>query len=215
MKLKKNTRHEILDAAQSLFNQYGYNGVSLRDIADAVGISKGNLTYHFSKKEDIIESLLEMEQDTFPTKTPSTLQEMDAVFLDMQEIVQAHLYFFLHYAQLAQISPAIFQKQIARYKDMQTRLKAAFTTLCRHGLFREELFPGEYDRLIDTLYMGTVYWAPFSQLQKSVSHDVSYRFHIWGTLFHLLTEKGRIELQVIIDLPEIPSCRKQAKDPIL
>lgn len=210
--MKKNTRNEILEAARTLFNQYGYNGVSLRDIAGAVGISKGNLTYHFSKKEDIVESLLEMEQDTFPTKTPCTLQELDEVFLDMQQAIQAHLYFFLHHAQLAQVSPAIFQKQRARYADMQIRLKAAFTMLCKNGLFREELFAGEYDRLIDSLYMAAAYWAPFSQLQKSVSQAVSYRSQIWSTLFHVLTEKGRTELRTIMD----PSSdRSKTKDPAL
>ena len=45
----KDTRRDILNAARRLFNQRGYNGVSLQDIASAVGISKGNLTYHFQK----------------------------------------------------------------------------------------------------------------------------------------------------------------------
>ena len=54
----RDTRQKILDSARELFNVHGYNGVSLQDIADAVGISKGNLTYHFSKKEEIMEELL-------------------------------------------------------------------------------------------------------------------------------------------------------------
>ena len=48
--MKKNTRQLILDTAKRLFNERGYNGVSLKDIADELNISKGNLTYHFRKK---------------------------------------------------------------------------------------------------------------------------------------------------------------------
>lgn len=51
--MKKNTRRQILDTAKRLFNERGYNDVSLKDIADEVGISKGNLTYHFSKKKTL------------------------------------------------------------------------------------------------------------------------------------------------------------------
>ena len=56
--MRRNTRQNILDAARKLFNEYGYNSVSLRDIANDAGISKGNLTYHFSKKEEIMEALI-------------------------------------------------------------------------------------------------------------------------------------------------------------
>ena len=48
--MKGNTRQEILSAAKKLFNERGYNAVSVQDIAGALGISKGNLTYYFKKK---------------------------------------------------------------------------------------------------------------------------------------------------------------------
>lgn len=109
--MKKNTRQRILDTARNMFNKYGYNGVSLRDIAGELNISKGNLTYYFAKKEDIIEELLAEEKDTFIAEPPETLQELDRVFDDMQKTVQSHLYFFLHHAQLSQVSPEILKKQ--------------------------------------------------------------------------------------------------------
>ena len=51
MEQKKSTKQKILDTARTLFNEMGYNTVSLRDIAKTVGISEGNLTYYFQKKE--------------------------------------------------------------------------------------------------------------------------------------------------------------------
>ena len=56
--MNKNLKHEILAAAQSFFNEKGYQETTMRDIASALGISLGNLTYHFHKKEDLMIALL-------------------------------------------------------------------------------------------------------------------------------------------------------------
>ena len=52
----KSRREAIMDTAEKLFNEKGFNRVSLRNISDSLGISKGNLTYYFQKKEDLIEA---------------------------------------------------------------------------------------------------------------------------------------------------------------
>ena len=56
--MKRETRKEILEMSRMLFNERGFNDVSIRDIATALGISNGNLTYHFKRKEEIVEALL-------------------------------------------------------------------------------------------------------------------------------------------------------------
>jgi AcrR family transcriptional regulator len=48
------TRERILDVAQELFTQHGYDKTSLRDIADRLGITKAALYYYFERKEGIL-----------------------------------------------------------------------------------------------------------------------------------------------------------------
>lgn len=55
--MKKDVKTDILETARKLFNEQGYNGVSMRDIAGALGISVGNLTYYFKRKEDLLEAV--------------------------------------------------------------------------------------------------------------------------------------------------------------
>ncbi len=52
-------RNEILDAADELFGEKGFDGTSTNDILDKVGIARGTLYYHFKAKEDIMDALIE------------------------------------------------------------------------------------------------------------------------------------------------------------
>lgn len=49
-----NIKEKIANVSQELFNSYGYQKVSMRQIADACDISVGNLTYHYPLKEDLL-----------------------------------------------------------------------------------------------------------------------------------------------------------------
>ncbi|MFT5871296.1 MAG: AcrR family transcriptional regulator [Clostridium sp.] len=52
-------RKEILDAADKLFCQKGFDGTSTNDIIEKVGIARGTLYYHFKSKEAIMDALIE------------------------------------------------------------------------------------------------------------------------------------------------------------
>ena len=52
-------RKEIMNAAAELFANSGYYGVSVDAIAKKAGISKGNLYWHFSSKQEIFQHLFE------------------------------------------------------------------------------------------------------------------------------------------------------------
>ena len=52
-------RNEILDVADELFRQKGFDGTSTDDILKKVGIARGTLYYHFKSKEDIMNALID------------------------------------------------------------------------------------------------------------------------------------------------------------
>src|SRR5258707_698633 len=44
-------RHHILAAAQKLFHEHGYRGVSMEDVATAAGLKKANLFHYYPSKD--------------------------------------------------------------------------------------------------------------------------------------------------------------------
>lgn len=57
VKLPQDRRNEIIDGAQALFFERGYDRTTVNDVIARVGISKGGFYHHFSAKEDLLEGI--------------------------------------------------------------------------------------------------------------------------------------------------------------
>lgn len=55
---RKIRENEILNAAEELFNQYGYRRTKISDISKKIGVVQGTLYYYFSSKEKIAEAIV-------------------------------------------------------------------------------------------------------------------------------------------------------------
>lgn len=55
----KPRREEILDEATRLFAERGYEGTSMGDLAERVGMRKASLFYHFASKDELYAAVLE------------------------------------------------------------------------------------------------------------------------------------------------------------
>lgn len=74
-------RRTILDAAGEAFVQDGYEGVSMRRLAERVGCSHGNLYLHFKDKEALFDCLVEESFAKFDAamRAPEALRRGDPV----------------------------------------------------------------------------------------------------------------------------------------
>lgn len=67
----EHTRRQVLDAALDLFSHQGYRATGVKEIAEAAGVSTGNVYHHFPDKEAIFRTLLdEYQQVTTTPKFP-------------------------------------------------------------------------------------------------------------------------------------------------
>jgi AcrR family transcriptional regulator len=56
-------RQEILRASARLFQEQGYDGTSMNDVAAALKLSKGGLYHHFQSKDEILFNLMNHAMD--------------------------------------------------------------------------------------------------------------------------------------------------------
>ena len=52
------TRNQIVEAADQLFYEQGFEHTSFSDIAETVQISRGNFYYHFKSKDEILDAVI-------------------------------------------------------------------------------------------------------------------------------------------------------------
>jgi AcrR family transcriptional regulator len=62
---EKETKEKILDAAIDMFAERGYDRVTIRDIAAAVGIKESSIYKHYSGKEEILERIFEYVMESW------------------------------------------------------------------------------------------------------------------------------------------------------
>ena len=80
-------RQRIVAAAGQLFYQQGYENTSFTDIADAVGISRGNFYYHFKGKDEILNAVIESRASGIG----QLLQEWDAKYSDPRQRILRYI----------------------------------------------------------------------------------------------------------------------------
>ncbi len=82
---------QILDAAARLFCAQGYQGTTIRDIAQAVGILPGSLYCHFATKEDLLVAVYTRGVDQICGAVQAAVEPLDDPWTRLEAACVAHL----------------------------------------------------------------------------------------------------------------------------
>lgn len=93
---KSETRDKILDAARELFITHGYEGVSMRKVAEKIEYSPTAIYLHFADKEDLFHQLCQEDFGRLAAVFQSAAMPSDAV-ARIQEIGRVYVEFGLQY----------------------------------------------------------------------------------------------------------------------
>jgi AcrR family transcriptional regulator len=96
-------RSEILDVAQRLFYQKGYEQTSVQDIITEIGIAKGTFYHYFSSKLDLLDAMIDrMIEQTLQSLEPlvadnqlAALEKFETFFSDLADWKVENKAFFL------------------------------------------------------------------------------------------------------------------------
>jgi AcrR family transcriptional regulator len=186
------TRARIRDCARRLMNEHGFFGVSVRRIAAAVGISHGNLCYHYANVERIVEALI----DELAASGDAQVQTIDlsrgplAILVDAQHQVFTSMveyrFFFVDYVAIVRALPKL-RPQLAAIKQRREEQFVGFMAALRAGgLVREEPRRG-YDRVLFAQYdLVADFWISQAEVQLGGAGKAAQR-HYERLAFDLLT----------------------------
>ena len=140
------TKERILDAAETLFMEHGFEATSLRAITTAAGVNLAAVNYHFGSKEELFQAVLtrrldpmnqervdlltKLERDAAPDALPCDriLSAMFVPALKLARDPERGGKNFLRLLGRAYADPAPFIRKFlaAQYAVMISRFKAAF-----------------------------------------------------------------------------------------
>jgi AcrR family transcriptional regulator len=163
---KIDTPTRILDTALALFNEHGTASVTTNHIAEAMGISPGNLYYHFGNKAEIVRGLFARilaawsANYALPPGKPPTFKTMDAMAAGNFEIQWAHRFFFRDLTMLLAADPEL----AADYRRNRETGMANTLALLRHFISAGLMQPADkrtLDDLTQLFWLVGDFWLVF------------------------------------------------------
>lgn len=156
------TRDKIVHASLALFNEHGERSITTNHIAAHLGISPGNLYYHFRNKEDIIRSIFRL----YEQHLESGFQPYDGKKVDVDLLMgyfDALFYtlwqFRFMYANLVIIlsrDEALNKQYALTHEHVLERATSILTQLKQDGVL--VIDDNEITPLADTIRMVACFW---------------------------------------------------------
>jgi AcrR family transcriptional regulator len=166
-------RERILDAADVLLGQYGYQKMTMADLAKEVGIGKGTLYLHFKSKEELTLSRIDRVVERLLERLTRIVNSPASVASKIEDMLITRVIFrydaVQHYTRsindvLVAIRPAYLSRRQA-YFTKEVRL---FQTVLSDGVASGTLAPGDPQELAETLITATNALLPYNLTIKEL-----------------------------------------------
>lgn len=172
-------KEKIIEAAKELFNLHGAANVGTNKIAAHLGISPGNLYYHFQNKEEIIRSIfpeiiratenaLIISGEDIPSEV-----RLAEILKNWMTVVWEYRFFYGNMVQLLRNDPKLQAQYVARRDATLAFLKAAFITAgVRNQRETPRLDDAGIDMLATNVWIIALNWIRYLQIGKA-DKDIS------------------------------------------
>ena len=165
-KPKRKTRERILQAALLLFNRFGEPSVTVSAIAADVGISHGNLYYHYPSKEKIVEDLFrDFRRDIERTlAAPNTLPpHAEDVWLFLHLMFETIFKYRFLYRDLNELLSRHHSIEKYFQEIVQHQIETA-TAIMRRLVDAGAMHatPAEIERLAENMTIIATYWLSYA-----------------------------------------------------
>jgi AcrR family transcriptional regulator len=160
---------QIIETAERLFAQKGFDGTSVRDIAEEASINVAMISYYFGSKEKLMEAIFEVKigrvqmrvEELMKQDNMSPIQKINTLIEEHIERVMKSQQFYriMICEQVSNSNPAI----MAKVKQLKLRNAELIAELIKDGQKK-----GDFKKKVDVVLMlntmiGTVWQAIISK----------------------------------------------------
>lgn len=207
------TRDKILAVALQQFNDRGANAVSIRDIAGEIGISPGNLTYHFKNTDAIVHALYL----NLVTELSETIAKVQQPGINVRLLVEESERTFrvMYRYKFLLLDFVAITRRITELRDhfrslialRQQQFKISIDWMIAEGILHKEWAPGLYDQFLLRAIILTDAWIPDAEIHFDEKDDSVIFFYTQlfvSSLVPFFTEEGlRQYYQILAARPEL------------
>jgi len=172
------TRGKILDTALTLFNKEGTAAVSTNHIAEAAGISPGNLYYHFRNKDEIIRALFQRLFDawdndlSFPQDHEPTLDDLKTIIESNYQIIWQYRFAYRELVALLRQDSALRADFLAVRQRGFEGFRELINTFSTAGIIQLPDDPQAINELQEIVWLISEFWLTNLEVNgRSVNKD--------------------------------------------
>ena len=161
----KQTKEWILETAVRLFNEHGTQNVSTKRIADEMGISPGNLYYHFNNKEQIIREIFKRMSQDFAhgqeDENSPPLNRFISLIESIMVLWRNTPFFQRELVVLLKRDDELQKLYMKHKKGLRSRVGALFREMVDAGVLREQAGADGFESVYTIAWIITDFWISF------------------------------------------------------
>lgn len=198
------TKNKILNGALGLFNEHGVSKITTRGIASEIGISQGNLHYHYPNKEAVITVLLQQFiakiEDAaiqFKVEDFSRKNVLDSMVANYQ-IMHDYRFLFIDSSAVWRLVPDLKIEILGFIQQKRTAIQSLIEEYKKIGLLRAEISDDQIAFLANQFTLTITSWltgADYLDASKDVHYFARFTFRIW---LPYLSESEMIEWEKVL-----------------
>jgi AcrR family transcriptional regulator len=155
------SREKILVTAQRLFARRGFEGVSIRDISEALGMTTASLYYHFPSKEEIFVAVHGRSLEAVQREVMDAIAGLKDPWDRLEAAAAAHCRNFASAERSgASIAAEYYEGSLAPFRKIMVPQRDAYERLIA-VLVADLQLPASVDaRLFRLQLLGALNWLP-------------------------------------------------------
>jgi AcrR family transcriptional regulator len=205
------TKERIIETAVTLFNEQGTKAVTTNHIAAAMGISPGNLYYHFRNKEEIIHAIYEQMdhegmdnyQQIIARIPPGSLHAMEETFAMIQRFNWRYRFFKRELTALLLNDPHLKERHITTHRALLAVVRHSIENSIAQGIITS-MADEELGLFVEEVWLLTLFWLNYLEVGgEEVNESTLARGNsvVRQAVRSRLTEKGLALLEDYLSCP--------------